>query len=179
MKQLRTAAGIVCFLLMAASLNGHTVRSENTDVIVLMDTSGTVLPYHEVINERVLQSIISKFIRIGDSFHLLSFNAEARYEMSQKIGTEADLSRVVSRFMLLYQLGQSADFLSGIHFAQQYMEELPSPQPKILIVISDGIFNPPEASPYRRPASFFFRRHTTARLKTEKTAGLKYVFCIS
>ena len=149
MKQLRTAAGIVCFLLMAASLNGHTVRSENTDVIVLMDTSGTVLPYHEVINERVLQSIISKFIRIGDSFHLLSFNAEARYEMSQKIGTEADLSRVVSRFMLLYQLGQSADFLSGIHFAQQYMEELPSPQPKILIVISDGIFNPPESSPYR------------------------------
>ena len=150
MKQLRTAAGIVCFLLITASLNGQTVRSENADVIVLMDTSGTVLPYHEVINERVLQSIISKFIRIGDSFHLLSFNAEARYEMSQKISTEADLSRVVSRFMLLYQLGQSADFLSGIHFAQEYMTKLPSPQPKILIVISDGIFNPPESSPYRQ-----------------------------
>lgn len=159
MKRLSIAAGILCFLLAAASLSAQTARNTPADVIVLMDTSGTVLPYYEVINKRVLQSIISKFVRIGDSFHLLSFNAEARYEMSQKIGTEADLSRVVSRFMLLYQLGQSADFLSGIHFAEQYMQKLPSTQEKILIIISDGIFNPPETSRYRR--------YTAEQVKTE------------
>lgn len=159
MKRLSIAAGILCFLLAAASLSAQTARNTPADVIVLMDTSGTVLPYYEVINKRVLQSIISKFIRIGDSFHLLSFNAEARYEMSQKIGAEADLSRVVSRFMLLYQLGQSADFLSGIHFAEQYMQKLPSTQEKILIIISDGIFNPPETSRYRR--------YTAEQVKTE------------
>jgi 76K protein len=149
MKKIRIFAIAAVFCLVTSVLNAQTTRQEAADVVVLMDTSGTVLPYYEVINKRVLQSIISKFVRIGDSFHLISFSAVPHYEMSQKINTEADLSRVVSRFMLLYQLGQSADFLSGINFAGQYMTQLPSQQAKILIVISDGIFNPPASSPYR------------------------------
>ncbi len=159
MKKVKAAAGILCFLLMVSGLSGQNARHDPADVIVLMDTSGTVLPYYEAINKRVLQSIIAKFIRIEDVFHLLSFSAVPRYEMSQKINTEADLSRVVSRFMLLYQLGQSADFLSGINFAEQYMNKLPMQQDKILIVISDGIFNPPSSSPYRR--------YTGEQVKTE------------
>ena len=149
MKKIRIFAIAAVFCLVTSVLNAQTTRQEAADVVVLMDTSGTVLPYYEVINKRVLQSIISKFVRIGDSFHLISFSAVPHYEMSQKINTEADLSRVVSRFMLLYQLGQSADFLSGINFAGQYMTQLLSQQAKILIVISDGIFNPPASSPYR------------------------------
>ena len=149
MKKIRIFAIAAVFCLVTSVLNAQATRQEAADVVVLMDTSGTVLPYYEVINKRVLQSIISKFVRIGDSFHLISFSAVPHYEMSQKINTEADLSRVVSRFMLLYQLGQSADFLSGINFAGQYMTQLPSQQAKILIVISDGIFNPPASSPYR------------------------------
>lgn len=159
MKKLKTVAGILCFLLMVSGLSGQTARHDPADVIVLMDTSGTVLPYYEAINKRVLQSIIAKFIRIEDVFHLLSFSAVPRYEMSQKINTEADLSRVVSRFMLLYQLGQSADFLAGITFAEQYMKSLPAQQDKILIVISDGIFNPPTSSRYRH--------YTGEQVKTE------------
>jgi len=159
MKKIRILAAITVFFLIISALHAQTTRQNTVDVIVLMDTSGTVLPYYEVINKRVLQSIISKFVRIGDSFHLISFNAVPRYEMSQKINTEADLSRVVSRFMLLYQLGQSADFLSGINFAGQYMTKLSSEQEKILIVISDGIFNPPASSPYRN--------YTGEQVKTE------------
>ncbi|QSH92912.1 VWA domain-containing protein [Treponema medium] len=159
MKKIRIFAVAAIFFLITSTLNAQTTRQDAADVIVLMDTSGTVLPYYEVINKRVLQSIISKFVRIGDSFHLISFSAIPQYEMSQKINTEADLSRVVSRFMLLYQLGQSADFLSGINFAGQYMTRLPSQQEKILIVISDGIFNPPASSPYRN--------YTGEQVKTE------------
>lgn len=159
MKKIRIFAVAAIFCLITSALNARATRQGAADVVVLMDTSGTVLPYYEVINRRVLQSIISKFVRIGDSFHLISFSAVPQYEMSQKINTEADLSRVVSRFMLLYQLGQSADFLSGINFAGQYMTRLPSQQEKILIVISDGIFNPPASSPYRN--------YTGEQVKTE------------
>ena len=159
MKKIRIFAVAAVFCLITFTLSAQTTRQETADVIVLMDTSGTVLPYYEAINKRVLQSIISKFVRIGDSFHLISFSAVPQYEMSQKINTEADLSRVVSRFMLLYQLGQSADFLSGINFAGQYMTKLPSQQERILIVISDGIFNPPASSPYRN--------YTGEQVKTE------------
>ena len=96
MKKIRISAGMAFFFLIISVLNAQTVPQGRADVIVLMDTSGTVLPYYEVINKRVLQSIISKFVRVGDSFHLISFSAVPHYEMSQKINTEADLSRVVS-----------------------------------------------------------------------------------
>ncbi|HNY22775.1 MAG TPA: hypothetical protein PKO22_11575, partial [Treponemataceae bacterium] len=64
------------------------------------------------------------------------------------INTEADLSRVVSGFMLLYPLGQNSDFISGLHYTWQYVSSLDQLRNKIIIVISDGIFNPPASSPY-------------------------------
>lgn len=121
----------------------------NAEIVILMDTSGTILPYYEDINNRVLAEINDKFVRKGDTVHVLSFNADARYEMSQKINSEKDMSRVVSRFLLLYQLGKSSDFLTGLQYARQYGSNLPDKNEKILIIISDGIFNPPESSPYK------------------------------
>lgn len=121
----------------------------NAEIVILMDTSGTILPYYEDINNRVLSEINDKFVRKGDTVHVLSFNADARYEMSQKINSEKDMSRVVSRFLLLYQLGKSSDFLTGLQYARQYGSNLPETKEKILIIISDGIFNPPESSPYK------------------------------
>ncbi|PIE97863.1 MAG: hypothetical protein CR988_05720 [Treponema sp.] len=120
------------------------------DIIVMMDTSGTILPYYDAINKRVLNEISSKFIRSGDTFHLISFNASARHELTQKITTETDISRLVSRFMLLYQLGQNSDMLTAMDFAKDYTQNLSTDnKEKILIIISDGIFNPPNESRYK------------------------------
>lgn len=135
----------VLFTPIFAQNNAKT----NAEIVILMDTSGTILPYYEDINNRVLSEINDKFVRKGDTVHVLSFNADARYEMSQKINSEKDMSRVVSRFLLLYQLGKSSDFLTGLQYARQYGSNLPDTKEKILIIISDGIFNPPESSPYK------------------------------
>ena len=135
----------VLFTPIFAQNNAKT----NAEIVILMDTSGTILPYYEDINNRVLSEINDKFVRKGDTVHVLSFNADARYEMSQKINSEKDMSRVVSRFLLLYQLGKSSDFLTGLQYACQYGSNLPDTKEKILIIISDGIFNPPESSPYK------------------------------
>lgn len=125
-------------------------RLESAEIVIMMDTSGTILPYYEDINKKVLNEINSKFIRIGDILHLISFNANARHEVSQKIQSEADLSRIVSRFMLLYQLGHNSDLISAFDYGKSFTQNLEtSNKEKILIVISDGIFNPPESSKYK------------------------------
>lgn len=123
--------------------------SKNADIVILMDTSGTIFEYYEEINNTVLKVITDRFVRKGDTVHLLSFNADARYELSQKINTEADMSRIVSRFLLLYQLGQNSDFLTGLKYCTTYTENLAKKDEQILIIISDGIFNPPDSSPYK------------------------------
>ena len=136
----------LALVMMAGALS--TVSAAGADIVVLMDTSGTILPYFEEINSRILVDITKKFIREGDTFHLVSFNSRVNLEIAQPINSEADLSRIVSRFMLLYPLGQNSDFLSGLQYIWQYVSSLDQQQEKIIIVISDGIFNPPASSPF-------------------------------
>ena len=144
----RVSLCLFLFVLFTPIFAQNNVKT-NAEIVILMDTSGTILPYYEDINNRVLSEINDKFVRKGDTVHVLSFNADARYEMSQKINSEKDMSRVVSRFLLLYQLGKSSDFLTGLQYARQYGSNLPDTKEKILIIISDGICNPPESSPYK------------------------------
>ncbi|UTC83467.1 vWA domain-containing protein [Treponema denticola] len=144
----RVSLCLFLFVLFIPVSAQNTAKT-NAEIVILMDTSGTILPYYEDINNRVLSEINDKFVRKGDTVHVLSFSADARYEMSQKINSEKDMSRVVSRFLLLYQLGKSSDFLTGLQYARQYGSNLPDTKEKILIIISDGIFNPPESSPYK------------------------------
>ena len=142
---------LLCLLLFVLIIPAfaQSTAQKNAEIVILMDTSGTILPYYEDINNRVLAEINNKFVRKGDTVHVLSFNADARYEMSQKINSEADMSRVVSRFLLLYQLGKNSDFLTGLQYARQYVSNLPEKEERILIIISDGIFNPPASSQYK------------------------------
>lgn len=137
---------ILSVFLMTFALT--SAFSEGSDIVVLMDASGTILPWFDEINSRILVDITKKFIRQGDTFHLISFNSRVNLEIVQPIESEADISRVVSRFMLLYPLGQNSDFLSGLHYTWQYVSTLEQSRQKIVIVISDGIFNPPADSTY-------------------------------
>ncbi len=129
-------------------LSLSTLAAQHADVLVLMDTSGTILPWFEDINTRILSEIARRFVRPGDTFHLVSFNSRVHLEVAQSIRTEADVSRIVSRFMLLFPLGQNSDFLSGLQYTHQYISSLTQSSRKIIIIISDGIFNPPPSSPY-------------------------------
>ena len=138
---------LTLFIVISLCL-GSGLWAQNADVVVLMDTSGTLLPWFDQINSRVLPDITEKFIRKGDTFHLISFNSRVNLELVQPIENEADISRIVSRFMLLYPLGKNSDFLSGLKYTWQYISGLNQQRQKIIIVISDGIFNPPENSPY-------------------------------
>lgn len=143
---MRQIKKILALVILASALS--PLFAIGSDVVVLMDSSGTILPYFDEINNRILIDITRKFIRQGDVFHLVSFNSRVNLEIVQPIQTEADISRVVSRFMLLYPLGQNSDFLSGLQYTYQYVSSLEQQREKIIIVISDGIFNPPATSPY-------------------------------
>ena len=110
------------------------------DIVVLMDTSGTVLPWFDQIHTRVLPDITRRFIRQGDTVHLISFNARVNLELVQPIENEADISRVVSRFMLLYPLGKNSDFLSGLKYTWQYISTLDQQRQKIIIVHHNSSF---------------------------------------
>ncbi len=148
-----------------------SVCAAGADIVVLMDSSGTILPWFEEINNRVLVDLTKKFVRSGDTFHLISFNSRVNLEIAQPIESEEDLSRVVSRFMLLYPLGQNSDFLSGLQYTVHYVSSLDQQRQKIIIVISDGIFNPPASSPYASYTSEQIKAELSSTSRRIRGAG--------
>lgn len=143
---MKKVKGLLALVLLTSAL--FRMSATNADIIVLMDASGTIFPWFEQINNTILVDITKKFVRPGDTFHLISFNSRVNLEIVQPIKTESDISRIVSRFMLLYPLGQNSDFLSGIQYTWQYAASLDQKLDKIVVILSDGIFNPPKSSPY-------------------------------
>ncbi len=139
---------ILCFLFCTLAFANVNQVSSKADVVILLDNSGTMLPYYDEVNSKVLTEICDNFVRLGDTFHLLSFNEKPVTEISQPVKTEADIYKIISRFNLLYPLGPYTDFPSALLYAQQYIASLDVYNQKVLVIISDGLFNPAENSSF-------------------------------
>jgi hypothetical protein len=133
---------ILCFLFCTLIFANVNQASNKADIVILLDNSGTMLPYYDEVNTKVLTEICDNFVRLGDTVHLISFNEKPVTEISQPVKTEADIYKLISRFNLLYPLGPYTDFPSALTYAQQYMASLDVYNQKVLIIISDGLFNP-------------------------------------
>lgn len=139
---------IFCLLFCFLAFANINQTSSKADVVILLDNSGTMLPYYDEVNTKVLTEICDNFVRLGDTFHLLSFNEKPVTEISQPVKTEADIYKIISRFNLLYPLGPYTDFPSALQYAQQYIASLDVYNQKVLIIISDGLFNPASNSTF-------------------------------
>jgi len=119
----------------------------SADVVVLLDASQSVLPYFQDVTDYVVSSVAKDYLRRGDSFHLLSFGESAQVEIAQRMTSEADVNSVLARLYLLYPLARYSDFAGAMGYLYQYLADLPSSRPKVVVVITDGVHNPSPSSP--------------------------------
>lgn len=137
---------ILCILSLLSLTITANEFSNKAEVVVLLDNSGTMLPYYDEINSKVLTDICTNFVRLGDTFHLISFNEKPVTEIAQTVKEESDIYKIVSRFNLLYPLGPYSDFPGALQYSQQYISSLDVYNQKVLVIVSDGIFNPSKNS---------------------------------
>jgi hypothetical protein len=133
-------------LLLVLSLFAFA-QAEQADVIVLIDSSESLFPYFDSVIEYVKKSVVTDFVREGDTFHILTFAETSQLELSQAVTGEADLRAIVTRLYLLYPLGKHTDLASSLNYLYQYASDL-AERPKSVIIITDGIHNPADTSPY-------------------------------
>ena len=117
------------------------------DVVVLLDVSQSTLPYFQDVTDYVISSVVKDYLRRGDTFHLLSFGETAQSEIAQRVEDEADVKTVLGRLYLLYPLARYTDLVGALSYLYQYLADLPESRRKVVIVITDGVNNPPPASP--------------------------------
>jgi hypothetical protein len=121
--------------------------TDAADVVVLLDVSQSALPYFQDVTDFVVGSVVRDYLRRGDTFHLLSFGETAQSEIAQRMMSEADVKSVLGRLYLLYPLARYSDFVGALSYLYQYVADLPESRRKVVIVITDGVHNPPPGSP--------------------------------
>ncbi|MBQ1197232.1 MAG: VWA domain-containing protein, partial [Spirochaetaceae bacterium] len=162
---------VLCFLFCTLAFANTNQISSKADVVILLDNSGTMLPYYDEVNSKVLTEICDNFVRLGDTFHLLSFNEKPVTEISQPVKTEADIYKIISRFNLLYPLGPYTDFPSALLYAQQYIASLDVYNQKVLVIISDGLFNPAQNSTFYNKSSEEINNTINSAISKMKSEG--------
>ena len=148
-------AALAALVVMAAVfLGGGSAcaaekKGQNIDLVVLADTSESMFPYFDDLMTYLVQDLLTKRLHRGDTFHLLSFSSAPEMEISLAVNSDEAARQAFGRVLLLHALGKYTDLVSAMQFLYQYVKELPETNPKHLIIITDGVHDPPPGSPNR------------------------------
>jgi hypothetical protein len=139
---------ILSFVLFLVLVAGAAAASD-VDLVVVMDTSESMFPYFEDLRDYLLQDLLKEKLHRGDTFHLLSFSSAPELEIALPIADERAAERAFGRLALLHPLGRYTDLVAALRFVYQYVRQLPEGNEKTLLILTDGIHDPPPGSPNR------------------------------
>ncbi len=134
------------FLLLLAVALGWTA---GIDLVVMVDVSESMFPVFDDLVNYLLRDLLENRLHRGDSFHLLSFADNPEMEVSADIEDTSDLTSVIDRILLLKPLGQYTDLIAALEFLFGYTRSLDSENRKLVLLLTDGIHDPPPGSPNR------------------------------
>ncbi len=134
-------------LLVLLALAVPSAGALGLDVVVMVDTSQSMFPVFDDLVHYVFADILEKRLRPGDTFHLLSFASTPEEELSVTITDTTDLTRVIARILLLEPLGLHTDLVAAVRYLYAYTAGLPDDNRKLVMLLTDGIHDPPPGSP--------------------------------
>ena len=108
------------------------------DLVVVLDTSTGMSSYHWETNDYLVGPFLREFLRIGDTFHLISFAETPRLELSRRMESAGDAEVIIARLLLMSPLGAAADLGAALNFAERHIAALPVARPRRVILVSDG-----------------------------------------
>ncbi len=125
------------------------VFAQEMDTVVLLDTSESMFPYFQSTIDYLIQDIIKNQLKEGDTFHLLTFDNQPDFEISRKLRNSKDIQDILSRVLLLQPLGKYTDLIAALVYVNNYTNDLPSITKKRILILTDGVNDPPPGSMYK------------------------------
>jgi hypothetical protein len=136
----------VLFILVAAC-----AMATDVDLVVVMDTSESMFPYFEDLRSYLIEDLLQEKLHRGDTFHLLSFSGSPELEIAVQLADEKAAEKAFGRLALLHPLGRYTDLIAALRFVHRYVRQLPEGNAKTVLLLTDGIHDPPPGSPNRLP----------------------------
>ena len=160
-----------CLLILVALLAFVSMSAEEMDMIVLLDVSESMFPYFDDTVNFLLKDIVDEHLEYGDGFHLISFSGTPEREIYRVITSTDDMEAVLARIMLLHPLGKHTDLLFALDYLYDYVLELPLSTAKNILILTDGIQDPPPGSIY--PSTTDAEREANRAAVVETATALK------
>lgn len=140
----------------------------NDDFIIVLDQSGSMREITPGVSGKyekdprdaykskgamdALDIIVNTMLVNGDYFSLITFGNNAEVEFSQEIGFEHERDLFSRKIEQMSFGDQKTDILAGIKTATDLMVSMHTPERrKVFIMVTDGVNEPPEDSPYFAP----------------------------
>lgn len=139
---------LLAILVAAFAVQVAHAEPAPVDFVVLLDTSESMLPYWNQTTNYLIKDIITNQLHTGDSFHLISFSSHPEVEVSQQIQNRQNIQTILARLLLLQPLGRYTDLVAAIKYLYQYTIDLPISTQKEILILTDGIDDPPPGSPF-------------------------------
>ncbi len=140
----------ICFIVLSFIFCTNLFcAEEGLDLILMVDTSSSMERYFGDLTNFIVSGILADYLREGDTFHLLRFADTPAFELAEKYEGSASLEVVLSKLLLLRDkllFGKYTDIISGIEYLVRYAESLPKDKRKLLILLTDGVNDPPPES---------------------------------
>ncbi len=108
------------------------------DLILVLDTSSSMSDYDEEVSDYLIGPFLREYLRLGDTFHLISFSDEPKLELSRRIRETGDVETIIARLLLMHPLVRYTDIPSAVDFAEQYTAGLPGNRARRVVFITDG-----------------------------------------
>ena len=125
------------------------IGAQPADLVVLLDVSESVFSIFPNITSYLLTDAMDRFIEFGDTFHLILFSDKPHTEIVKKIENREDVEAVIEGLLVTYPLGKYTDLIRALFFLDSYIEDsLAVNSIKRVIILTDGIHDPPPDSPY-------------------------------
>ncbi|MDR2757940.1 MAG: VWA domain-containing protein [Spirochaetaceae bacterium] len=142
------------------------------DLILILDTSSSMSGSYQKTLDYVTGNFLKEFLRMGDTFHLISFSDTPRLEITRRIAGRGDVETVIGRLFLLYPLDPYSDISEALAYGERYAASIPGTRGKKVVLISDGDHSPQQGGTEEGSIQNLISQ-TTARLNR---AGIDFYY---
>ena len=123
--------------------------AQPNDFVVLLDVSESVFRIFDDLVNYLIRDALLYQVDTGDTVHLLKFNSHTEEVLEQDIASPEDVEQVIRTVMLLQPLGRYTDLIGAFQTLYNYTLGLPSGKEKTILILTDGIHDPPPGSNYQ------------------------------
>ena len=112
--------------------------SSPIDLVLVLDTSSNMGFSHEAVNNYITGAFLTEYLRLGDTFHFITFSGTPKLDTARRILGSGDVETIIGRMLLHYPIEAGSDAGTALNFTEEYIATLPSRQKKIVLITTSS-----------------------------------------